>query len=143
MLGGIIIPKMNMAIVYQILEEENAPYLLPKKTILKNKNKNKLNTFKYKQNKIYIPKPKISYKDYVLTKIKTYNDLINNLELKNIFLMSFVYNSGTKNIKNYNNRCEFKIRVNKKDIPVIKVFLLNKFEIEQTLSLLKNLKEVM
>jgi len=57
--------------------------------------------------------------------------------------MSFVYNSGTKNIKNYNNRCEFKIRVNKKDIPVIKVFLLNKFEIEQTLSLLKNLKEVM
>jgi hypothetical protein len=129
-----------MSVVNKILESEYEYYT--HKTYEKDYSKQHVKHRKTHKKRI-TPKPRIPYNEYILGKIKTFKDLKESLEKKEIFLISFVYNSGVRNIKSYNNRCEFKIRVNKGDIPVTKVFLLNSLEIEQTLTLLKKLKGAM
>lgn len=133
-------PNLNMTIVNQILEEDSPFYVHSKRYRNRVNKPQKTNKINLTKKKSYISKPKVSYNEYILSRIKTYSDLITYVKEKHVFVVSFVYNSGMNNIKNYNNRCEFIIRVNKHDIPHTKVFLLNKFEIEQFIELLTILK---
>lgn len=84
-----------------------------------------------------------SYSEYIMSQIKSFEDLIKLANEKKIVILKFIHNMGyRKEPKEHNNYCEFTYRVNRNDPFNTKTFLLNKFQIETVLEFFKKDKEL-
>lgn len=84
-----------------------------------------------------------SYSEYIVSQIKSFEDLIKLANEKKIVILKFIHNMGyRKEPKKYNNYCEFTYRVNKNDPSNTKTFLLNRVQVETVLGLFKKDKEI-
>ena len=110
-------------------------YHIPKQSFI---NINRRNPLKKK-----LVNSRPSYSEYIISQIKSFEDLIRLTNEKKIIILKFIHNMGyRKEPKEYNNYCEFTYRVNKNDPSNTKTFLLNRVQVETVLGLFKKDKEI-